>query len=286
MKFSTSVKTSSDYNSFLDQLALPKINLELKNLCESDLSENELYNSMKSMQENKSPGNDGLSKEFYETFWDEIKKPFMKSLCEAKIKSTLSISQRQAVIKLLQKKDVDKRFIQNWRPISLLSVDLKIISKAFAKRLKETLPMLISTQQTAYVQNRNISEVGRLISDIIEICDKHNIDGYLVTMDIKKAFDYLEHSFLIAVLEKFNFGENFIDWIKILLKNQESYVLNGGKTTSYFNLEKGACQGDPISPYLFILALEVLFVMIKNKESIKGIEIFEHLFLYTAFADD
>ena len=78
---------------------------------------------------------------------------------------------------------------------------------------------------------------------------------FLVTMDIEKAFDSLGHNFLISTLEKYGFGQNFISWVKILLNNQESYVINGGKTTKYFMLSRGACQGDPISAFLFILAL-------------------------------
>ena len=74
--------------------------------------------------------------------------------------------------------------------------------------------------------------------------------------------------------------------MKLLLNSQQSCVINGGNTTPYFNLEKGARQGDPVSAYLFILALEVLFVFIKSNENIKGIEIFKHAFLYTAYADD
>ena len=105
-------------------------------------------------------------------------------------------------------------------------------------------------------------------------------------MDIEKAFDSLDHDFLLFVLKKFGFGENFIHWIKVLLNKQQSCVINGGFTTQYFNLEKGARQGDPISAYLFILALEVLFELIKNNDDIRGITIFNHAFLYTAFADD
>ena len=77
------------------------------------------------MPNNKSPGNDGLSKEFYETFWEDIKDVFINSMKQAKIKGSLSISQRQAVIKLSEKKDRDKLFTKNWRPISLLNVDTK-----------------------------------------------------------------------------------------------------------------------------------------------------------------
>ena len=82
------------------------------------------------------------------------------------------------------------------------NVDIKLLSKALAKRLKEVLPCLISAQQTAYVQNRNIGESGRLISDIVEITNTRQMEGFLVTMDVEKVFDSLDHKFLISVLKK------------------------------------------------------------------------------------
>ena len=115
---------------------------------------------------------------------------------------------------------------------------------------------------------------------------KNKLWGYLVTIYIEKAFDSLDHDLLVTALNKFGFGSNFISWIKLLLNSQQSCVINGGNTTPYFNLEKGARQGDPISAYIFILTLEVLFVFIKSNENIKGIEIFKHALLYTAYADD
>ena len=145
-----------------------------------------MLKALKSMQNNKYPGNDGLTKEFYETFWNEIKNPFMNSVMEAREKKKLSTSQPQAVIKLIEKKERDKWFIKNWRPTSLLNVDYKIIAKALATRLKETLPKLMSFQQTAYVRNRFIGEGGRLISDILEMSESLNLKGYVVTVDIKK----------------------------------------------------------------------------------------------------
>ena len=90
------------------------------------------------MHNDKSPGNNGLTKEFYEIFWDDLKEIFVNSVTE--------------------KKDRDKRFMKNWRPISLLNVDSKIISKALSEKLKEVLPDLISSQQTAYVKNRHTGE--------------------------------------------------------------------------------------------------------------------------------
>ena len=161
----------------------------------------------------KSSGHDGLTKEFYEYFWEDLKFYFINSLKQSKIEGNLSISQRQAVIKLIVKKDRAKTFVKNWRPISLLNVAAKILSKSLAEKLKNVLPELISSNQTAYVKNRCISESGMLISDVIEMCDILDISGYLVTMDIEKAFDSLDHDFLLFVLKKLGFGENFIHWV-------------------------------------------------------------------------
>ena len=124
-------KIESFYETLLKSLSVsittPSLNNDQINLCEKDLSETDLYNAMKNMQNNKSPGNDGLTKEFYEGFWDEMKELLIASATEAKHRGELSISQRQAIIKLIEKKDRDKRYIKNWRPISLLNVDTKII---------------------------------------------------------------------------------------------------------------------------------------------------------------
>ena len=134
----------------------------------------------------------------------------------------------------------------------MLNVDLKIISKAISEKLKEVLRDLISSQQAAYVKNRHIEESGRLISDIIETTKIRNIEGFLVAMDIVKAFDSLDHNFVITSLEKYGFDQILILWIKILLNDQESYVINGGKTTKYFMFGRSARQGDPISVRNFI----------------------------------
>ena len=134
----------------------------------------------------------------------------------------------------MKKKGKDKRFIKNWRPITLLNVGFKIASEALAERLKKILPLLISHEQAAYVKDRFLWETGRLISDIIEVSDVFNIDGFLVTMHIEKASDSLNHSFLLAVLKKFGCGTSFIKWIEAILNKQESCVINNRKTTQYF----------------------------------------------------
>ena len=186
----------------------------------------------------------------------------------------------------MKKKDKDKRYIQNWRPLTLLNTDVKSLSKTLIQRLKKTFSFLISANQSAYVDGRFISKDGKLISDLLEISDTLKLDGLLATIDIQKAFDSVDHAFKISTLERYGFGNRFVRWVKILLKNQESCIINGGNTTKYFKLEKGTRQGDPISACLFILVLEIFFLCIKENKNIKGLNIFNHIFLYTAYADD
>ena len=108
-------------------------------------------------------------------------------------------------------------------------------------------------------------------------------------MDIKKAFDSLDHKFLIYALEKYGLGKSFYRFfslVKILLRNHEPCLLNDGNITKCFLLGRGARQDDTISAYFFVLALEILFQLIKSKPDIKGLTIFNHCYLYSAYPDD
>ena len=97
---------------------------------------------------------------------------------------------------------------------------------------------------------------------------------------------WLWSSFLISTLESYGFGNRFVNWVKLLLKKKESCIINNSNTTKYFKLEKGTRQFDSISAYLFIIVLEIVFLSIKGNKNIKGLNIFNHTFLYTAYADD
>ena len=98
---------------------------------------------------------------------------------------------------------------------------MKIISTVLSTRIKSVLPFLTSSNQTADVKNRFISESGRVISDILEIANRFGLKGFVVIIDIEKAFDSVNHCFLLQILRKFGFGIDFVSWIKTILKNQE-----------------------------------------------------------------
>ena len=271
---------------FLNLVSIPQLTEDQSRNCEFILSEEDLLLVLKSMPNNESPGNDGLTKQFYEVFWVGLKTALISSFESAFDKGYLSNPQKQAVTKLIEKKDKVKRLTQNWRPISLLNVDLKILSKALADRIKKYLPFLISSNQTAYVEGRFISEGGRIFSDILQVTDFLNLRGIVVTADIQKTFDSVNPLFSITALANFGFGETFIKWIQILFRNQESCVIIGGTTTKYFKLEKSTRQEGLISAYLFILVLEIAFILIKGNKNIKSINTFDNIFLYCSYADD
>ena len=145
---------------YLQDKNLPKLTDNQCVLCEKDITEEEPKHELNKMEINKYPENDGLAKGFYEVFWDHVKFLLLLLFKMAFLKKELSTSQKQAVIKLIEKKDCDKRFIKNWRPISLLNVDVKLISKILSNRIKNLLSNLISINQYAYVAKRFISEEG------------------------------------------------------------------------------------------------------------------------------
>ena len=111
--------------------------------------------------------------------------------------------------------------------------------------------------------------------------------GWLfIDCDLEKAFDSIAHTFLLSVLEKFGFGQNFLNSVKLLLNKNESCVMNGGTTTKYFSLDRGARQGDPIAAYLFILVLEIFFILVRRNDSIHKLKILDFSFILSAYADD
>ena len=177
---------------------MPFLSLEQINFLNIPITVQDLLESIRKSDNGKSPGSDGLTREFYIVFWNNISELLFNSLIEGKEKGLLSPSQRQAVIKLLEK-GKDKRFIKNLRPISLINYDTKILHKTLADRLREVLPSLISCDQTAYVKDRFLGESVRLISDILETTKTFNIEGFMLTIDIEKAFDSVEHIFLIVI---------------------------------------------------------------------------------------
>ena len=259
----------------------------MRDTCEGQLTYSECFKVLSTFSSDKTPGNaDGLTIEFYKSFWSEIGTLLVDSLNYAFFLGELSSSQKQAVITLIEKKDKDRRWIKNWRPVSLVNVDVKIGSKAIAKRLENVLPHIIHYDQNAFVKGRTIFDAVRTISDVMEFTKMRDYQGIMTAIDFEKAFDSLNWNFLLKSLELFGFGESFLGWIKTFYKNISSCVINNGFSTPSFNLKRGVRQGDPLSPSLFIIVLELLAVSIRNNDQIRGIAVDGSEIKLVIFADD
>ena len=232
----TSVKTSSldEYDEFTQHLQIPKLSDEDRDNLEGPLNYEECKNVLESFQNDKSPGEDGFTVEFCKLFYDLLSENLLACLNEAYEENELTISQRRGVITLLPKEDGSLLDLHNWRPITLLNVDLKIAAKAIAKRLETVLPNLIHPDQTGFVKGRYIGENIRLISDVLDLTKDQNIPGILVALDFRKAFDSLEWPFIMRTLDAFNFGSSMKRWISTFYKDIESAILNNGYTTNWF----------------------------------------------------
>ena len=183
-------------------------------------------------------------------FFNEICNQLIAALNESFPVGQLSTSQSQATITLIEKKAKDKRFLKNWRPISLINVDAKIASKVLASRMKNILSSIVKCDQTAYVKGRYIGESIRLISDILEYAEENDISGILFSADFEKSFDSIEHALLFAVLESFGFGPQFIQWVRTFLNPLRAAVEKSrqyGTSSSHGRRENSTEKHQPVS---------------------------------------
>ena len=189
----------------------------------------------------------------------------------------------RCIISLIPKKGKDKTILENLRPISLLNVDYKILTKVVANRIEKLLPLLINPDQTGYAKSRYIGENVRLINDIINYTDRLNKKGIALFLDFKKALDSIEWSYISETLWLFNFGPDIQNWIKVFYT---SCVLNNGYASTFFSLHRGVRQGCPLSGVLFVLGIELFSRAVKKDTTIKGIQVNKYELKISQYADD
>jgi len=238
---------------------------------ESDITEQELTASINQANFASAPGADGVSSRFIQHFWEYFKVPLLK-LCKHSFDTgTLPLFLRTANVKLIPKKG-DTSKIKNWRQISLLNCFYKIISRVITLRLKKFMDKMTPICQKGYSSTRYCQEVLINVIENIEKCNRIGKKGGLISLDIKKAFDSLSHSYLEGVYDFYNFGPKLKKWIKLMCTNRKAcIIIENGITTEIFDLERGNAQGDTISPYLFNLGYQILLFKLELSLQIKGI---------------
>lgn len=264
----------------------PSVSPEDNEVISGPISYGEAAAALKEMKHDKTPGSDGLPAEFYKFFFVDIGQFLVRSVNLGLQDEKLSVSMRQGIITCIPKEDKPKQFLKNLRPISLLNVSYKIASSCIARRLQLVLPKLIHHSQTGFLKGRYIGENIRLLYDVLVFTEKQQIPGMLLLADLEKAFDSVSWSFIEKCLEFFKFDPCIVRWFRTLYKDAVSCVLVNGQHSSWFGLQRGCRQGDPISPYLYLICAEVLSLMIRRNSNIKGINVKGKEALLSQFADD
>jgi exonuclease III len=267
---------------------LPKLTEDSQQLCEGPITKEEIIFALKHMRSNKSPGLDGLPKEFYlefiHLFIDQLVQVY--NICFRN--NSLTFSQSHGVITLICKDNSKAENLKYWRPISLLNVDYKLLSKALTNRLSRVMSDIINVDQTCSVKGRSITDNVHLLRNIVDYSNDKNVHCALVSIDQSKAFDRVSHEFLFEVLSKFGFGKSFISWIKLLYSNIFSRVLVNGFLSSPFSVTRSVRQGCGLSPLLYVLCIEPFAHRVRLDKSISGLmsPIMESECKISQYADD
>ena len=286
--YTTSLQEDIDIENheMFQEIDHPTLSEDEKQSCEGEITEGELYEALKTCNKNRSPGNDGLPAEFYDTFWVDIKKHLVNSINMGYNKGELSTTQKQGIITLIPKKDKSNVLLKNWRPLTLLNQDYKLATKVIASRIKKVLEKIVHHDQTGFIKNRYIGENIARILDIMNYTEEEDIPAILVMIDFEKAFDCVEWACIERSLKFFNFGDSLCRWFKVFYNKISSFILNKGYTGDPVNPSRGMRQGCPLSPYLFIIVAEILGLHVRKNPHIKGIKIGDTEHKIAQFADD
>ena len=250
------------------------------------ISLQDLQQAIKGMNNNKTPGQDGIPVNFYKVFWDTLKEPFNNMMLDAFNKGALHSSAREGILNLIPKANKDTRLIKNLRPITLLNTDYKIIEKAIANKMIPALQHIIHTDQRGFMKDRRISVNIRKMLDVIHQAEKEDLEAVVLSLDFVKCFDKCSFSILHGSLDFFKFGEIVKKWTKILYNNFSVKVQNNGHFSEEIMISKGVHQGGCCSSVYFLVIAEILALSLRSNQDIDGICINNIRNLLNQFADD
>lgn len=278
-------RQNNDIQDYIESIQVKKLNEREKEQCDKIISIEELDNIVKNSKVNKAPGLDGLTSEYYKTFWPQIRHLVYNMIIESFEEGEMPDSMKKAVVTLIHKKG-NKNRISNYRPISLTNYDYKLIAFVLAERLQSVISDIVDQDQTGFIKKRFIGHNIRLVQDIIEYTSKHNVPGALISLDFHKAYDSLEWNFMLEALKHFNFGDNFIKWIRILYTHPSMVFKNKGWISSPIYPSRGIRQGCPVSSLIFILSTEIMASSLRQNDKVNGIKAGPHEYKLSQYADD
>ena len=259
-------QNSPELNDFISKPAPFKLGRKQRKLLSRPFTEAEFEKAIHKLNPKSSPGPDGLTSNFYKLF----KREFGSILCTLVNNSELEhlpYSMSMAIIKLIPK-GTQPKFTSDFRPISLINTDQKIISHVLANRLIEAFNSILSVSQYAYLTNRKMLTANFLVKILKSKLSKNRC---LVALDFSKAFDKLNRDYLFNLLTKVGVHDNITNLIKKLYKKNTSMIEVNGHLSAPIDINRGVRQGDPLSALLFIISIEPMIKNIQNCVQIKSL---------------
>jgi hypothetical protein len=264
---------------------------------DKDLTENDIREALKLSKTGKSPGLDGLPYEFFRMldikFQQNKETAFDIMSLLAKLFThiesygiTEGTNFNEGWLCPFYKKG-DKALISNYRPITLLNTDYKLMTKAYSLRLMKVAPSLIHPDQAGFMKGRKIEDQVKLAKFLLNYAEVAEEDGIIIALDQEKAYDRINHNYLMRVLRHMRFPPRFYNTIANLYSNAKTVVIINGMLSDPYIVLRGVRQGDPLSCLLFNLAIEPLACLIRDAD-LKGVKIpgTDKNLVVSLFADD
>jgi len=266
----------SRHTSFdITQISLQKLSQEEQLSLDEPVSKEEVLEAMSNCDPAKAPGYDGFNLKCIKRLWpilgEEICAYILQFFATGRLHPSINITW----VTLIPKKKGSLE-VTDLRPISLVGCIYKVIAKVLSRRLKLVLPKLISENQTAFVHGRQILDGVLVASEVVNWMKKKKKPGILMKMDFHKAYDTVDWEAMDLVMEAMGFGLKWRSWISQCLSTASISLIINGSPSKPFKMERGIRQGDPLSPFLFVLLAEVLNKMMHravNTGLLRGISV-------------
>lgn len=276
-------EVSTDIAEFFTDITLPSIPPDALEELASPITQQEIKLAIKGLNRNKTPGLDGLPVEFYQIYSDVLV-PKLEELYRTAFElGYLPQSTMQALITSIPKPGRDTSEIANYRPLSLLATEYKILSKVLANRIYPYLNALIHEGQNVFLPNRNTSFNIRRLHYIMEAAPKEYPKAGCLALDLRQAITW---EYMFAALKSFGIPDAYLKWVRLLYTVPTARARTGHYISSEYTVHRGTRQGCPFSPLLFVLALEPLAIALRRLSNRLGIPLDGTAHLTSIYADD